>query len=94
MCNQTHNVSVPSENATEDTAGARQGRNDFGLSQYSGPCPPVGDHAHHYEITVYAVKLARLPLDNTASGADVSAQLRSNALATANIVGRYEGSLH
>ena len=64
------------------------------LSQYSGPCPPVGDHAHHYEITVYAVKLARLPLDNTASGADVSAQLRSNALATANIVGRYERSLH
>ena len=32
-------------------AGASQGRNDFGLSQYSGPCPPVGDHAHHYEIT-------------------------------------------
>ena len=38
-------------------AGASQGRNDFGLSQYSGPCPPVGDHAHHYEITVYAVKV-------------------------------------
>ncbi len=71
------------------TAGAGQGRNDFGLSQYSGPCPPVGDHAHHYEITVHAVKVAQLPLDNTASGA---AQLRSNTLATAKIVGRYERS--
>jgi hypothetical protein len=72
--------------------GAREGRNDFGVSQYSGPCPPVGDHAHHYEITVYAVKAARLPLDSTASGAAVSSELRSNTLATAKIVGRYERS--
>ena len=71
-------------------AGASQGRNDFGVSQYSGPCPPVGDHAHHYEITVYAVKVAQLPLDSSAAGAAVSAELRSNTLATAKIVGRYE----
>jgi Raf kinase inhibitor-like YbhB/YbcL family protein len=81
-----------SEGSKDLPAGAAQGRNDFGLSQYSGPCPPVGDHAHHYEITVYAVRLARLPLDNTASGAVVSSQLSSNALATAKIVGRYERS--
>lgn len=71
-------------------AGAKEGRNDFGVSQYSGPCPPVGDHAHHYEITVYAVKVAQLPLDSTASGGEVSAQLRPTTLATAKIVGRYE----
>jgi Raf kinase inhibitor-like YbhB/YbcL family protein len=78
------------EGSRDLPAGAGQGRNDFGLSQYSGPCPPVGDHAHHYEITVYAIKVPRLPLDNTASGAAVSSQLRSNTLATAKIVGRYE----
>ena len=81
-----------SEGSKDLPAGAGQGRNDFGLSQYSGPCPPVGDHAHHYEITVYAVKVARLPLDNTAPGAAVGSQLRSNTLATAKIVGRYERS--
>jgi Raf kinase inhibitor-like YbhB/YbcL family protein len=78
------------EGSKDLPAGASQGRNDFGVSQYSGPCPPVGDHAHHYEITVHAIKVARLPLDHTASGAKVSAQLRSNTLATAKIVGRYE----
>ncbi|HEU0154656.1 MAG TPA: YbhB/YbcL family Raf kinase inhibitor-like protein [Stellaceae bacterium] len=71
-------------------AGAVEGRNDFGVSQYSGPCPPKGDHAHHYEITVYALNAARLPLDSTAPGAGVSAALRSATLATAKIVGRYE----
>jgi Raf kinase inhibitor-like YbhB/YbcL family protein len=78
------------EGSRDLPAGASQGRNDFGLSQYSGPCPPVGDHAHHYEITVYAVKVAQLPFGNTASGAAVSSQLGSNTLATAKIVGRYE----
>ena len=78
------------EGSRDLPTGAGQGRNDFGSSQYSGPCPPVGDHAHHYEITVYAVKMARLPLDDTASGAAVSAELRANSLATAKIVGRYE----
>jgi Raf kinase inhibitor-like YbhB/YbcL family protein len=80
------------EGSKDLPAGAGQGRNDFGVSQYSGPCPPVGDHAHHYEITVHAVKVARLPLDNTASSAAVSSQLGSNTLATAKIVGRYERS--
>ena len=72
--------------------GAGEGRNDFGAAQYGGPCPPVGDHAHHYEITVYAVKVAHLPLDNASPGAAVSAELKANTLATAKIVGRYERS--
>jgi len=79
-----------SEGSKDLPADASQGRNDFGVSQYCGPCTPVGDHARHYEITVHAVKVARLPLDNIASGAEVSAQLRSNTLATAKFVGRYE----
>ena len=70
-------------------AGAEQGRTDFGFSHYGSPCPPVGDHAHHYEITVYALKVDKLPLDGTASGAAVGFNLHSNTLATAKIVGRY-----
>jgi Raf kinase inhibitor-like YbhB/YbcL family protein len=70
-------------------AGAIQGRTDFGFSHYGGPCPPVGDHAHHYEITVYALKVPSLPLDKTATGAEVGPTLGANALATAKIVGRY-----
>ncbi|HEV2099711.1 MAG TPA: YbhB/YbcL family Raf kinase inhibitor-like protein [Stellaceae bacterium] len=79
-----------SQGSSDLPAGASQGRNDFGLSQYGGPCPPVGDHAHHYEVKVYAVKVAQLPLDSTASGDAVSSALSPNTLATAKIVGRYE----
>lgn len=77
------------EHSKDLPAGAIQGRNDFGFSHYGGPCPPVGDHAHHYEITVYALKDPSLPLDENASGTQVSASLGASTLATAKIVGRY-----
>jgi Raf kinase inhibitor-like YbhB/YbcL family protein len=35
-------------------AGVVQGRNGFGTTGYRGPCPPRGDRAHHYEITLTA----------------------------------------
>lgn len=70
-------------------AGAGEGRTDFGFSHYGGPCPPKGDPPHHYEITVYAVKAAKLPLDRTSSGAHVGFVLHFNALATARVVGLY-----
>jgi Raf kinase inhibitor-like YbhB/YbcL family protein len=78
-----------SENSKDLPTGAIQGRTDFGFSHYGGPCPPVGDHAHHYEITVYALKVPSLSLDETASDAQVGASLVANTLGTATIVGRY-----
>lgn len=69
--------------------GAGEGRTDFGFSNYGGPCPPVGDKPHHYIITVYAVKVAHLPLDASSSGALVGFTLHFNTLATARITGRY-----
>jgi Raf kinase inhibitor-like YbhB/YbcL family protein len=78
-----------SEGSKDLPVGAIQGRTDFGFSHYGGPCPPVGEHAHHYEITVYALKVPSLPLDETALGAQVGSSLGANTLATAKIVGRY-----
>ncbi|MDA8051142.1 MAG: YbhB/YbcL family Raf kinase inhibitor-like protein [Rhodospirillales bacterium] len=69
--------------------GAGEGRTDFGFSHYGGPCPPVGDPPHHYEITVFAVKVAKLPLDQHSSGAMVGFVLHFNTLATARLVGLY-----
>ncbi len=81
-----------SEGSKDLPADAIQGRTDFGFSHYGGPCPPVGDHAHHYQITVYALKVSSVPLDETASGAEVGSRLGATALATAKIVGRYSRS--
>ena len=70
-------------------AGAVEGRTDFGVSHYGGPCPPLGDKPHHYQVTVYALKIAKLPLDSAASGAMVGYYLHFNTIAKARITGLY-----
>jgi len=70
-------------------AGAVQGRTSFGFAHYGGPCPPVGDPPHHYRITVYALKVAHLPVAADAPPDAVRTRLRAEALARARIVGRY-----
>ncbi len=69
--------------------GAGEGRTDFGFSYYGGPCPPVGDAPHHYEITVFAVKVKKLPLNAQSSGALVGFVLHFNTLATTKLTGLY-----
>ncbi len=78
-----------SEPSTGLPAGARQGNTSFGFAHYGGPCPPAGVHAHHYEITVYALKVPALPIEAAGPGPALASQLASDALATAKIVGRY-----
>jgi Raf kinase inhibitor-like YbhB/YbcL family protein len=70
--------------------GAIQGRNDFGADGYGGPCPPAGDKPHHYQITVFAVDVDKLPdAKNNAASALVSSKLRSHTLAKATLTGLY-----
>lgn len=69
--------------------GAGEGRTDFGFSHYGGPCPPVGDPPHHYHITVFAVKVAKLPLNAESSGDMVGFVLHFNTIAEAEMVGTY-----
>jgi Raf kinase inhibitor-like YbhB/YbcL family protein len=44
-----------------DGAGALQ--NSSGNARYDGSCPPAGSGLHHYEITVWALGDAAVPLD-------------------------------
>lgn len=69
-------------------SGAVQGRNDFGAAGYGGPCPPSGP-AHHYRVSVYALRSAALPLGADASDAAAEAAIRANALAQGEVVGLF-----
>ena len=82
--------------------GARQGLNDYtgwfaGDAQmagqyfgYDGPFPPFNDSlVHHYVFTLYAVSVARLPVEGVFSGADVRAALAGRVLGAATFSGTY-----
>jgi hypothetical protein len=69
--------------------GAGEGRNDRGTAHYIGSCPPAGDPAHRYQITIFAVKTAKLPVDAESSGAVVGFNLHFNTLGKAQLVATF-----
>jgi Raf kinase inhibitor-like YbhB/YbcL family protein len=69
--------------------GSAQGQTDFGTKGYGGPCPPVGDRPHHYQFTVFALKVDRLDLPGNATAAMVGFNLNANKLGTARVNALY-----
>jgi Raf kinase inhibitor-like YbhB/YbcL family protein len=83
-------------------AGSRQGLNDYTLwfagdadmggryLGYDGPCPPWNDTLlHHYHFTLYAIDLARCPVEGEFTGQQVLDAIGRHVLAEARITGTY-----
>jgi Raf kinase inhibitor-like YbhB/YbcL family protein len=70
---------------------AVEGTNDFGDIGYGGPCPPEGDEAHHYVLTVYAVEDGSTDgLEEGASAEEVLNAIACCTLAEGGLNGEYE----
>ena len=82
--------------------GARQGVNDYTLwfggdagmdgdyHGYDGPCPPWNDSIpHHYVFTLYALDVARCPVEGRFTGPDVRKAIEGHVLGSARVTGRY-----
>lgn len=82
--------------------GTRQGINDYtgwfagdkdmagDYYGYDGPCPPWNDEIpHHYVFTLYALDIARCPVEGRFTGQDVCKAIEGHVLARQKIAGRY-----
>jgi Raf kinase inhibitor-like YbhB/YbcL family protein len=57
---------------------------------YDGPCPPWNDEIpHHYLFTLYALDIARCPVEGRFTGADVREAIEGHVLAKQSIAGKY-----
>ena len=65
-----------------------QGKTDFGANAYGGPCPPPGK-PHRYIITVFALGVDKLDVDQNASAAAIGFNANAHALAKATLTGLY-----
>ncbi|MGE5182643.1 MAG: YbhB/YbcL family Raf kinase inhibitor-like protein [Acidobacteriota bacterium] len=85
--------SLPAGAGTADgkhlPAGAVQGNTDFGTPGYGGPCPPAGSGKHHYEFTLFALKVDKLDLPKNATAAFVGFNVQGNAIGKAKLTGMY-----
>jgi len=82
--------------------GTRQGINDYSwwfstdkemagnYHGYDGCCPPWNDSIlHHYVFTLYALDIARCPVEGIFKGPDVLAAIKGHVLAEAALTGVY-----
>ena len=69
---------------------AIQSITDYGTHGYGGPCPPEGDPAHRYIITVYALKTEKLGLEENASPALVGYYLNANAIQKSSVMAYFQ----
>ncbi len=68
--------------------GAIEGRQDYGGSEYGGPCPPEG-RTHRYQLYVWAMAVDALPLEADTSPVVARFMLAQNALAVGRLVATY-----
>jgi Raf kinase inhibitor-like YbhB/YbcL family protein len=66
--------------------GTRQGLNDWKLTGYRGPCPPVGRHRYFHKL--YALETV-LPDIGTATKARLEAAMKGHVLGVAELIGTY-----
>jgi Raf kinase inhibitor-like YbhB/YbcL family protein len=85
------NVAPDTASIAEDSvpAGAVQGRNGWGNSEYGGPCPPSG--THRYVFKLYALDTT-LGLGNGAAKAEVGSAMQGHVLAQTKLTGLYRKS--
>ncbi|GAB3630326.1 phosphatidylethanolamine-binding protein [Pandoraea terrae] len=70
-------------------AGTREGRNDWDLTGYGGPCPPIGRHRYFFKL--YALNVALPDLDEPTKD-ELERAMRGHVLDKAELVGTYSRS--
>ena len=69
--------------------GAVEGKTDFGKPGWGGPCPPPGSGNHHYQFTLFALKVDKLDIPADATAAFVGYNVNANAIGKAKLTGLY-----
>ncbi|MFT4898998.1 MAG: Raf kinase inhibitor-like YbhB/YbcL family protein [Flavobacteriales bacterium] len=69
---------------------AIQSVNNYGTKGYGGPCPPEGHGPHQYIITIHALNIDTLGLDENTNPAIVGYNLWANTISKASIIMYYE----
>jgi Raf kinase inhibitor-like YbhB/YbcL family protein len=73
----------------EGESAPAEGRNDFGMAGWSGPCPPPGHGAHRYFFRLHALD-AEVRVGFRAERRELERAIAGHVLTTAELMGTYE----
>jgi Raf kinase inhibitor-like YbhB/YbcL family protein len=83
-------TSLP-ENASRKglPAGAVHGKNDWGKTQYGGPCPPIGRHRYYFKLYALDNDLTGL---SSATKAELLKAIEGHVIGNGELIGTYQKS--
>lgn len=67
-----------------------QSINDYGTKGYGGPCPPIGHGYHQYMITIHALAVEKLDLNEDTNPPIVGFNILANTIQKASLVAYYK----
>ncbi|KAB2922680.1 MAG: YbhB/YbcL family Raf kinase inhibitor-like protein [Bacteroidetes bacterium] len=70
-------------------AGSKELLNTYGTKGYGGPEPPPGSGAHPYVVTLYALNVEKVELDEKTTLAQFDAALLGKMTGTASMTGHF-----
>lgn len=82
------NIANKTKEIKMDSVDSVQGKNDFGKSNYNGPCPP-SEEAHKYRFKGYALDV-ELNLNDDSTRKDLENAMNGHILAQAEMEGTYK----
>ncbi len=83
-------TALPAGAGAIDAAGMLQISNDYGSPSFGGPCPPNGHGIHEYTITVYALDVAALGIDDSVSAAVGGFNINGHTIQKASMIAYYQ----
>lgn len=84
-------VTMLKEGVSIADLGGKEGVNDFGKTNYGGPCPPKGHGTHHYHFKVYALNKELAPKEPVTKEG-LLASMQGHIMAEGELIGTYERS--
>ena len=70
--------------------GSLEGTNDYGAIGYGGACPPKGHGDHTYLITIHALDVAQLDINEKTNQAVVGYMVNAHTIQKSSIVSYYK----
>jgi len=70
--------------------GMLQISNDYGSPSFGGPCPPKGHGIHEYTITIYALDVESLGIDDSVSAAVAGFNINGHTIEKASMIAYYQ----
>jgi Raf kinase inhibitor-like YbhB/YbcL family protein len=91
VCNLPPTATTLPENASRKgmPKGAMQGKNDWGKTEYGGPCPPIGRHRYFFKLYALDSELTGL---SSPTKADLERAMKGHVVDSVEFIGTYQKS--